>query len=74
VLNWVETGHAPELLAAWVCCAGDRELVILQRSAVIYSAAVRDAVTGEVLVHLDERFQSWEQAALWAEAQLGGDD
>lgn len=39
--------------------------------AINFSAAVRDAVSGEVLARLDERFQTWGQAALWAEAQSG---
>lgn len=32
LLNWHETGHSPELMGAWLCDAGDRELVVLQRS------------------------------------------
>ena len=72
LLNWYKTGYGPELMGAWVCDASDhRELVVLQRTAVCYSAAVRDTTTGEVLAHLDDRFQTWMQAALRAEAQLG---
>ena len=69
-LDWHETGYSPDLMGAWLCNAGDRELVIVQRSPVNYSAAVRDTTTGKPLVRLDDRFQTWGQAALWAEAQL----
>ncbi len=71
LLNWHETGHSPELMGAWLCDAGDRELVVLQRSPVCYSAAVRDTTTSKILASLDDRFQTWGLAALWAEAQLG---
>ena len=70
-LDWHETRHSLEWMGAWLCDARDRELVVLQRSPVCYSAAVRDATTGEVLTSLDDRFQTWGLAALWAEAQLG---
>ncbi len=71
LLNWHKTGYNPDLVGAWLCDAGNRELVVLQRTAVCYSAAVRDTTTGETLMHLDDRFQTWGLAALWAEAQLG---
>ena len=69
-LDWHETGYSPDLVGAWLCDAGDRELGVLQRSPVCYSAAVRDTTTGEVLTSLDDRFQTWGLAALWAEAQV----
>ena len=69
LLNWYETGYSPDLIGAWLCDARGHELVILQRTAVCYSAAVKDTMTGEVLAHLNDRFQTWGQAALWAEAQ-----
>ena len=71
LLNWYETEYTDDLWAAWRCDAGDHRLRVEQRSAVNFSAAVRDAVSGEMLARLDERFQTWGQAALWAEAQSG---
>ncbi len=64
LLNWHETGRGPDLVGAWLCDAGDHE-------AVCFGAAARDATTGEVLASLDDRFQTWGLAALWAEARVG---
>ena len=68
IMTWHKTGYAPDLLCAWLCDAGEHELVVLQHTAVRFSAAVRD-LTGQVLISLQKRFQTWTQAALWAEAQ-----
>ena len=39
-LNWRETGYSPDLMGAWLCDAGDRELVVLQRSSVLQCGAL----------------------------------